>query len=145
VVDETPLATSANQPGYGTAGSPSTNVSSVTGRSLLTIPLVCDGSGNLDTYGPAIGGDVVTVVLAQGTLAATTDITLTGETTGQPILTLTNVTAGGLWRPRGPTHDLTGVATGALDAVGVVGRVHIVVAQGGPAGAGTLYLFVEAA
>lgn len=114
------------------------------GLTLQTIalgPTASDGTGTF--YSAAVAGEVVACVFVPGTLANTTIATLTGETTGQAILTTPAIAATVRYMPRVPTHDSSGVATGALDAPVVVGRVQIVLASGGNAMTGTLYLFVE--
>lgn len=83
--------------------------------------------------------------------AATVDITITGETTGTPILSLTDVSAAFTYRPRAATHDVAGAAS--LYAAGgepvedkialAQERVKIVLAQGGDAKIGTFYVTVE--
>jgi len=109
-----------------------------------SIALATDGSGDCTAYSSSVAGHVIGFYYDRGTLDnATTDITVTEEFTGAPLLTLTNVTATARYRPRVATHDVNGVATGALDAPAVVGRIKVVVAQGGASKAGTLYAYID--
>lgn len=110
----------------------------------VAIALATDGSGDCTAYSVDVAGLVIGYHYDRGTLDnATTDITVTEEDTGAALLTLTNVTASAVYLPRVATHDVNGVATGALDAPAVVGRIKVVVAQGGNAKAGTLYAYVD--
>lgn len=110
----------------------------------VEIALATDGSGDCTAYSSSVAGHVIGFYYDRGTLDnATTDITVTEEFTGAPILTLTNVTASARYRPRVATHDANGVATGALDAPAVVGRIKVVVAQGGASKTGTLYAYID--
>jgi len=110
----------------------------------VAIALATDGSGNCTAYSVSVAGLAVGYHYDRGTLdSSTTDITVTEEDTGAALLTLTNVTATARYRPRVATHDVNGTATGALDAPAVVGRIKVVVAQGGASKAGTLYAYVD--
>ena len=110
----------------------------------VAITLTTDGSGDCTAYSSPVTGFVIGYYYDRGTLDnATTDITVTEEDTGAALLTLTNVTASARYRPRVATHDVTGVATGALDAPAVVGRIKVVVAQGGASKSGTLYAYID--
>lgn len=114
----------------------------------IAIPLATNSGGACTAYSPtAIAGLVIGYYLdigAGGTaLAATTDVTVSEEDTASTILTLTNVAASARVRPRVATHDDTGTVTGALDAPAVVGRLKVVVAQGGDTRSGTLYVYID--
>lgn len=83
--------------------------------------------------------------------ADTVDFTITGAETGEPILTIANVTATTTYSPRKATH---GVEDGAVALFAAGGsyvrapvmianeRVKIVVAQGGNAKLGSFYVVV---
>lgn len=101
----------------------------VTGR-VLQLRYVPDGSTPLDTGA---------------------DLTITGETTGVAIATLSNIgTSAFTTVPRQATHDVTGAALVYIAAgqpvtepVYVAGeRIKVVVAQGGTSKIGTLHIAV---
>jgi hypothetical protein len=109
----------------------------------ITLTTAADGSCTAYSA-TAVAGLVIGYAYVRGDLDnATTDITVTEEDTAAALLTLTNVTASARYRPRVATHDVTGSATGALDAPAVVGRIKVVVAQGGNAKTGTLYVYID--
>lgn len=109
-----------------------------------SIALATDGSGDCTAYSVDVAGLVLGFYYDRGNLDnSTTDITVTENDTGAPLLTLTNVTASSRYRPRVATHDVNGVATGALDAPAVVGKIKVVVAQGGASKAGTLHVYID--
>ncbi len=110
----------------------------------VAITLTTDGSGDCTAYSSPVAGLIVGYYYDRGTLDnATTDITVTEEDTTAALLTLTNVTASARYLPRVAVHDSTGVATGALDAAPVVGRIKVVVASGGASKTGTLYVYLD--
>lgn len=96
------------------------------------------------SQGTRVSGHLVAVAVDVGTLASTTDITISGEKAGT-VLTLTNVAADAVYRPRLPVHDNTGTAiSGAYSAPTLFDElVTVTVAQGGNAKAGTVYLIVD--
>lgn len=79
------------------------------------------------------------------------DLTITGETSGLVIATLSNIgTAAVQWAPRQATADVVGAAAlyasggvGVNDRIAIAGeRIKVVVAQGGTSKTGTLYIWV---
>jgi hypothetical protein len=78
------------------------------------------------------------------------DLTITGETSGTAIATLSNIGTSAFTKvPRQPTHGLTGTALvyAGTDPVSepvlIAGeRIKVVVAQGGASKIGTLHIFV---
>jgi hypothetical protein len=112
------------------------------------IAVVCDASGNATVFSDAVTGPIVSVMVTQGTLAATTDITVTSEQKAIPVITITNNTATTVYNPRVAVQDTSGAAalfaaggTALRDFVYVANeRIKFVVAQGGNAGAGTITL-----
>lgn len=107
------------------------------------ITLTTDGAGACTAYSSAVTGRVLAVIVTIGALAATADITITSETTGQPILTLTNVAANAVKYPRSLVQDAVGADTTLREPVAVVNeRVKIVVAQGGATVTGTVTLVI---
>lgn len=120
---------------------------------VQTVAITTDASGDFTGYTNVVNGRVLQVRLdVPGTdgLAATSDITITDENTGASILALTDQNGDGTWAPRQPTHSLAGAA--ALYAAGgtavndyvvvATSRIKVVVAQGGNAKTGTLYVTV---
>jgi hypothetical protein len=113
----------------------------------VEITTAADGSAT-DYAGSVISGEVVGIGYAYGTLAATADFTITGETSGAPIMTIANVAqANTFWTPRVlPNKHTDGAAY--TDGVGpapmVYGeRIKIVTAQGGNATTGTMTFYVR--
>lgn len=117
------------------------------------IDIVTDASGDFTGYSAIINGRVLEVRLVvpgAGGLEATTDVTITNEVTGASILTLTDQNGSGTWAPRQPTHSTAGAAalyaaggTAVNDKIVVAeSRIKVVIAQGGNAKAGTLYVTV---
>lgn len=113
-----------------------------------TLTLAVSAGGALTTYTPVVTGRVLSVVLTAGTLDAGTDVTITGEDTGQAILTLTNTNSGTFY-PRNPVHGPTGTGltydgTRTVNEPAYVAgeRIKVVVAQGGASTSGTLAIMV---
>lgn len=114
-----------------------------------TVSLAVNADGDLTAYTPHLTGRVCELRYVIGTLAATTDLTITNETTGTAILTV-SPSDSATWSPRQATHSITAVA--ALYAAGGTAvndylwlanqRVKIVVAQGGVSTTGTLHVTV---
>lgn len=117
------------------------------------IPIVTESDGSFVGYSSVVNGRVLEVRLVvpgSGGLEATTDVTITNEVTGAQILALTDQNGSGTWAPRQATHSTAGAA--ALYAAGgaavndycvvAESRIKVVVAQGGNAMAGTLYVTV---
>lgn len=109
-----------------------------------------NASGDLTTYSRSISGFLAGIYIAVGTLAATTDITITDEASGAPILTITNIAASGWYVPTLPTVDAANAArlyaaggTAVAAPIPVAGRVKFVLAQGGTATTGTIHLFIQ--
>jgi hypothetical protein len=116
-----------------------------------TVVVTTDGSGNATAFTEVVTGRVISVqYVADGTVpyASTVDFTITAETTGQAILSATDVSASNQWAPRQPTHTTAGAAslyaaagTAVNDHICLANeRVKIVLAQGGSAKVGTFYV-----
>jgi hypothetical protein len=116
-----------------------------------TVTVTTDGSGAATAFTDVVTGRVVSVqYVADGSVpyASTVDFTVTGETTGQAILSATDVAASTTWAPRQPTHTTAGAAslyaaggTAVNDHVCLANeRVKIVLAQGGSAKAGVFHI-----
>lgn len=120
---------------------------------VQTVAITTAADGSFTGYTAVVNGRVLQirlVVPGSGGLEATTDITITDENTGGSVLTLTDQNGSGTWAPRQPTHSQAGAAalyaaggTAVNDHVVVAeSRIKIVVAQGGSAKTGTLYVTV---
>ena len=118
------------------------------------VALTTDASGDVTAYSPNITGRILgirVVVPGSGGIEATSDFTITAETTGEQILTVANVNGSQSYYPRVPTHK---AADGAAELFAAGGtnvrdyitlandRVKIIVAQGGNAKTATVYVIV---
>jgi len=109
--------------------------------------IVTDASGDATVYlthgtSRKLNGFLVVLKYTPGTLATGADLTITGETSGIPILTKANAgTSTVFYYPRALLNQ---VADGAAGASGTESipikdeRIKVVVAQGGNAGAGSI-------
>lgn len=117
--------------------------------------LTVDASGDATVYSDqAAHGEIRQIrYVPDGTSPLDTgaDLTITAEGTGLAIATLTNIgTSAVQWAPRQATHSTAGAAAlyaaaGAAvnDRIGIVAeRIKVVVAQGGNAKTGKLYIWV---
>lgn len=111
-----------------------------------TVSLTTNASGDVTGFTDARSGRILSIAYVIGTFAAGVDLTITVESTGEAILTLTNANASANYYPRVGVHDAVGAA--ALYAAGGTAlrepvtiaqdRVKIVVAQGGNVLTGTV-------
>ena len=113
------------------------------------ISLTTDGDGDVTAYSPHVTGRVLAVIYTKTDFANTADITVTAEATGEPIVTLTDITASAVRYPRVGVHDATGAAATLdgtrlyRDCVTLVrDRVKVVVAQGGATKIGTITVVI---
>ncbi len=114
----------------------------------VEITTAADGSATDYSASRKITGKVVGIKYEYGTLAATSDFTITGETSTSPILTIADVAqANTFWIPRVLPHqhnDGSAFTDAAGDAPHVFGeRIKIVTAQGGNATTGKMTFYVE--
>lgn len=120
---------------------------------IETIAITTAADGSFTGYSNVVNGRVLEVRLVvpgSNGLEATVDVTITNEVTGAQILALTDQNGSGTWAPRQATHSTAGAA--ALHAAGgtavndycvvAESRLKVVVAQGGNAKTGTLYVTV---
>lgn len=119
-----------------------------------TVALAVNASGDQTTYTDVVNGSVIAIYyVPDGTnpLATGADLTITGETTGIPIITITNIgTTAVNFAPRQAVCGITGAAslyaaggTAVQDRIAIANeRIKIVVAQGGVSKFGTLYVVV---
>ncbi len=120
----------------------------------LTVPIAVDASGNQTVYSDLVSGQVLAVYyVVDGTnpLATGADFTITGDLTGAPIITITNIGTSSIgYLPRAATCDATGAAslyaaagTAVTSPVTLANeRIKIVVAQGGTSKVGTLHFVI---
>lgn len=113
--------------------------------------ILTDASGDATVYlqpsrNNNLNGFLVLLKYVPGTIATGADLTITGETSGIPILTITNAgTSTVFWYPRAL---LNAVADGAASSnpsefVPIKDeRIKVVVAQGGNGGAGSIEAWV---
>jgi len=113
------------------------------------VSLDCNASGDaVDYAGGTITGRVVGIKYEYGTLASTTDLDITGETSGALIFSIDNVAqANTFWWPRIlPNKHTDGAAftDAAAEPPSVFGeRIKIVTDEGGNLGAGTITIYVD--
>lgn len=115
--------------------------------SSAKVDILTDASGNATVYlAPSINrnlnGFLVCLKYTPGTIATGADLTITGETSGIPILTITNAgTSTVFYYPRAL---LNAVADGTAGSAGSEfipikdERIKVVIAQGGNGGAGSI-------
>jgi hypothetical protein len=118
----------------------------------LTLTVDASGDATVYTSDPVMGRVLQLRYVPDGTspLDTNADLTITGEITGVAVATLSNIGTSAFTKvPRQATHGVTGTALvyAAADAVSepvyLAGeRVKCVVAQGGNAKTGTLYVTV---
>lgn len=114
------------------------------------VTLTTTAGGAATEYTPDVNG-FVRAIRYSGGFDATADITITGDDTGQPIITMTDqADAVATLHPRQATHDIVGAAslyaaTGepVESDIPIAGeRIKVVVAQGGATKTGTLTFWV---
>lgn len=113
-----------------------------------TRSIVTDAAGAAEVYvGEKIIGRVVAIRYSPGSLDAGADLTLTGDVSGSPVLTVGNAGAAEVWfYPQVTPHkaaDGSEIAGGQADVFLFGERVKVVVAQGGNVGAGSITIFTE--
>lgn len=110
-----------------------------------------DASGDATVYTNAVNGLLQTIRYVKTDFANTADFTITNETTGEALLTATDVTASTTWAPRQATHSVAAAAalyaaggSAVNDCIAIPGhRIKIVVAQGGNATSGTFHFILS--
>lgn len=117
----------------------------------LSIAATTAADGTATAYSDVVQGQVEMVkVVLGGWDTGAVDLVLTDEKTGAPIVTITNATDGLVVRPRGATHDVSGAAAlyaaagqPVNEKIAVNGRIKMVVAQGGNAKAGSVWVMLS--
>ncbi len=117
-----------------------------TGRIAITT----DAGGGATVYlGSVIRGYLVALIYRPGTLDTGADLTVTGETSGLPILSKSNLGTGDSYFYPRTLATRANSATGPLETIAqeriplLLERIKVVVAQGGNALAGTIEAIYE--
>jgi len=109
--------------------------------SPTTITTAADGSATV-YIGSTIRGLLIALKYSPGTLATGADLTITGETSGIPILTVTNAgTSDVFYYPRALANAVADAVaeSASSEFIPIIGeRIQVVVAQGGNATTGTI-------
>jgi hypothetical protein len=121
-----------------------------TGARRYAISITTDASGDATAYSEHITGPIRTIRYVKADFANGVDFTVTLETTGESVWTEADVNASATRAPRQATHSTAGAAalyaaagTAVNDMiVAYRDRIKVVVAQGGNATTGTLYVTV---
>ena len=117
------------------------------------IDIVTDADGDFVGYSNVVNGRVLEVRLVvpgSGGIEGTSDLAITNELTGAAILAKTDQNGSATWAPRQATHSTAGAAAlyasggAAVNDYVVVAesRIKAVIAQGGNAKTGTLFITV---
>jgi len=109
-----------------------------------------DSGGDATVYiGTNIRGQLVAMKYTPGTIATGADMTITGETSGIPIITVTNAgTSNVFYYPRAPSNKVADAAaiTDSAERIPIVDeRIKVVVAQGGATNSGTIEVIYDTA
>ena len=118
-------------------------------RRYPDIDIVTDAGGAATVYSGYIRGGIESIQYVKdggaNPLAATADIVISDDVTGEVLNTFTDINATTVVRPRAALHDTAGAArlyaAGGTAVAGhyvVAGRLKIVVAQGGNAKVGKI-------
>lgn len=112
------------------------------------VAFTTDGSGDATVYSNAVNGFLQAVHYDYGDADTGADFTITDETTGIALLTITNGgTSDLVWYPHIGGHPVANTGAGTNSTVRlvpnpVVGRIKVVVASGGDTKTGTLNFFI---
>lgn len=114
--------------------------------------IVTDGSGNATVYlehgvNRKPNGFLVALKYTPGTIATGADLTITGETSGIPIMSKTDAgTSIVFYYPRALPNAVADGAAGTVPAVSIPikdERIKVVVAQGGSGGVGSIEAILQ--
>ena len=112
-----------------------------------SVDITTDSSGDATVYlGSAIRGYLVALKYTRGDIATGGDLTITGETSGTPILTVANATSDAYWYPRAPANKVAdnSAITDSAELIPIVReRIKVVVAQGGATKSGSIEAIYE--
>lgn len=115
--------------------------------SSASAEIVTDASGNATVYlshglNRKLNGFLVALKYTPGTLDTGADLTITGETSGIPIITITNAgTSNVFYYPRALPNAVANGAAGSVSTESIPikdERIKVVVAQGGNVGTGSI-------
>jgi len=106
---------------------------------VASLAILCDGSGAF-TGTVAVNGAIKKVAVLIGTLAATSDFTLSDNVTLENVHVKSSAANYAAY-PKIQNVDSADSGISGQYAEPVVGTAKLVVAQGGAAGAGTLYIY----
>lgn len=123
-----------------------------------TVSITTDSSGDATVYSPKLNGRLLSLRYEPGDIATGADLTITSETTGQSLLSLTNAGTSNIQKaPRQTTHDPADgsdaiYATGneVRDYFWLAGagdhsgeRIKVVVAEGGDTKTGAIKFITD--
>lgn len=107
-----------------------------------TVTVTTDASGDSTDYTEVLDGVILDVRYVKTDFEDTVDFTVTAETTGKAVLTVTNVTASTTWHITAQQVD-TSAADALYGRVGIGNeRLKIVTAGGGDSKSGTFYITI---
>ncbi len=114
----------------------------------VTATLTVDSSGDAIVYiGSRIRGNILAIKHTPGTLATGTDLVITGEDSGIPILTAANVGTSVVWyHPRAFASQNTDgdAAADAFAEIHVLNeRIKVVVDEGGASKEGSMTIYYD--
>lgn len=114
--------------------------------------ITCDASGNAEVYlshglNRKPNGYLAVIKYTPGTIAGLADITITGESSGIPIMSKTDAGTGIVfYYPRAFPNAVADGAAGTVASERIPikdERIKVVVAQGGSGGVGTIEAIIE--
>lgn len=115
-----------------------------------TVEIVTDNSGGATVYlgaGESIRGWIELIKYLPGSLDTGADLTITGDESGTPILTIANAgTSNVFWYPRALPNAVADGAAGTIPAHRIPlfeDRIKVVVAQGGDTKTGNIELIYD--
>lgn len=113
-----------------------------------TATITTNAGGDATVYvGTCIRGCVKAILYQPGTLDGGADLTITGETNGQAILTKANAGTSNVWfYPVAPSSKVADGAASSITETHVpvfMERIKVVVAQGGNTLAGSISVFTD--
>ena len=115
-------------------------------KTSTTITTAADGSATV-YLGSNIRGELVALKYSPGTIATGGDLTITGETSAVPILTVTNAGTSDVWYyPRAPANQVADAAaiTDSAERIPIVNeRIKVVMAQGGATKTGSIEAYYK--
>lgn len=114
--------------------------------------IVCNSSGAAEVYlqptiNTGLNGFLVEIKYTPGTIATGATLTITGDSSGKPIMTKANAGTSTVWYyPRVPLNAVAdgAAATGASEFIPIKNeRIKVVVASGGSGGTGSIEVMLN--